>query len=95
MLKVGYQKAGAKGYWEKNLELRLENMKRGYTTSPTVIAEAYARTGDKDRAFEWLEKAYTERDQYLFYNLKIAYHFDGIRSDPRYEKLLQRIGLPR
>ena len=28
-------------------------------------------------------------------NLKTAYHFDGIRSDPRYEKLLQRIGLPQ
>jgi DNA-binding winged helix-turn-helix (wHTH) protein/TolB-like protein len=95
MLKDGYQKSGAKGYWEKNLELRIENMKRGYTSSPAVMAEAYARTGDKDRAFEWLEKAYTERDQYLFYNLKTAYHFDGIRSDPRYAKLLQRIGLPQ
>jgi len=95
MLKDGYQKSGAKGYWEKMLELRIENMKRGYTSSPTIMAEAYARTGDKDHAFEWLEKAYTERDQYLFYNLKTAYHFDGIRSDPRYEKLLQRIGLPQ
>jgi DNA-binding winged helix-turn-helix (wHTH) protein/TolB-like protein/predicted negative regulator of RcsB-dependent stress response len=95
MLRDGYHKSGAKGYWEKNLELRIENMKRGYTISPTVMAEAYARTGDKDRAFEWLEKAYTDRDQYLFYNLKPADHFDGIRSDPRYQKLLQRIGLPQ
>ena len=95
MLKDGYQKSGAKGYWEKMLELRIENMKRGYTISPTVMAEAYARTGDKDRAFGWLEKAYTERDQYLFYNLKTADHFDGIRSDPRYANLLQRIGLPQ
>jgi len=61
MLKDGYRKSGAKGYWEKNLELRIENMKQGYTSSPTVMAEAYARIGDKDRAFEWLEKAYTER----------------------------------
>jgi DNA-binding winged helix-turn-helix (wHTH) protein/TolB-like protein len=95
MLKDGYQKSGAKGYWEKMLELRIENMKQGYTSSPTVMAEAYSRTGDKDRAFEWLEKAYTERDHYLFYNLKTAYHFDVVRSDPRYANLLQRIGLPQ
>ena len=94
MLKDGYQKSGAKGFWEKMLELRIENMKRGYTVSPTVMAAAYARTGDKDRAFEWLEKAYTERDQYLFYNLKPEDDFDGIRSDPRYANLLQRVGLP-
>lgn len=95
MLKDGYRKSGAKGFWEKFLELRIENMKRGYTVSPIAMAAAYARTGDKDRAFEWLEKAYTERDQYLFYNLKTDYHFDGIRSDPRYANLLQRIGLPQ
>jgi DNA-binding winged helix-turn-helix (wHTH) protein/TolB-like protein len=95
MLKDGYQKSGAKGYWEASLELRIENMKQGYAVSPTVIAQTYARIGDKDRAFEWLEKAYTERDQYLFYNLKPADHFDGIRSDPRYANLLQRIGLPQ
>jgi tetratricopeptide (TPR) repeat protein len=95
MLKDGYQKSGAKGYWEKNLELRIESMKRGSMVSPTAMANAYARTGNKDRAFEWLEKAYTERDQYLFYNLKSDYSFDGIRSDSRYANLLQRIGLPQ
>ncbi|MEK6304532.1 MAG: winged helix-turn-helix domain-containing protein [Acidobacteriota bacterium] len=95
ILKDGYQKSGAKGYWEKMLELRIENLKRGYTISPTVMAQAYARTGDRDRAFGWLETAYTERDQFLFYNLKTADHFDGIRSDPRYANLLQRIGLPQ
>ena len=95
MLKNGYQKSGAKGYWEKNLELRIESAKRGSMVSPTAMAQAYARTGDKDRAFEWLEKAYTERDQYLFYNLKVEKDFDSLRSDPRYANLLQRIGLPQ
>ena len=95
MLKDGYRKSGAKGFWEAFLELRIENMKRDYSVSPTIMAAAYARIGDKDQAFEWLEKAYTERDQYLFYNLKTDYHFDGILSDPRYANLLQRIGLPQ
>ena len=95
MLRDGYRKSGAKGYWEKNLELRIESAKRGSMVSPTAMAQAYARTGDKDRAFEWLEKAYTERDQYLFYNLKVEKDFDSLRSDPRYATLLQRIGLPQ
>jgi tetratricopeptide (TPR) repeat protein len=95
LLRDGYRKSGAKGYWEKNLELRIESAKRGSMVSPTAMAQAYARTGDKDRAFEWLEKAYTERDQYLFYNLKVEKDFDSLRSDPRYANLLQRIGLPQ
>ena len=94
MLEDGYQKSGAKGYWEKILELRIESMKRSHV-SPIVMASAYSHTGDKDRAFEWLEKAYLERDEYLFYNLKPDGYFDGIRSDPRYANLLQRIGLPQ
>ena len=58
------------------------------------IGELYARLGEKDQAFEWLEKAYAERSDGLL-RLKEDLGFDNIRSDPRYADLLRRIGLPQ
>jgi serine/threonine protein kinase/tetratricopeptide (TPR) repeat protein len=47
--------------------------------------------GEKDRAFEWLEKAYAERSLVFAY-LEAEPMFDGLRSDPRVADLLRRIG---
>ncbi|MFY9607406.1 MAG: hypothetical protein WAU45_02175 [Blastocatellia bacterium] len=91
-LKRAYQEGGAKGFWQEYLELTKEAGKRVYI-SPARMAAAYARTGDTEHAFEWLEKAYNERDQLLFYNLKGDADFDSLRSDPRFANLMQRIGL--
>ena len=57
------------------------------------IAVVYMGLGDKPRAFDWLAKAYEERSGFLVY-VKCDRRFDGLRSDPRYEALLERIGLP-
>jgi len=54
----------------------------------------YARLGEKDRAFEFLEKAYRDRSAELI-NLKVEPVFDFLHSDPRYADLLRRIGLPQ
>ncbi len=66
--------------------------KQGYV-SPVVIAELYARLGEKDKAFEWLEKAYQERARLVY--LKVAPGFEGLRSDSRYADLVRRVGLPQ
>jgi len=55
-------------------------------------AYIYIGLGDKERAFEWLEKAYEDREWYLWL-LKQETGVDPIRSDPRFQDLLQRIGL--
>ena len=56
------------------------------------IARRYLDAGDNDRAIDWLEKAYEERDPNLPY---IGLPFYGpLRSDPRFQDLLRRIGLP-
>ncbi len=81
---------GAKGYWRKTLEYELEYYEKG-VGSPAFVAASYARLGEKEKAFEWLEKAYAERDSYLTY-LKINGDFDPLRSDPRFQDLLRRIG---
>jgi hypothetical protein len=45
---------------------------------------------DKDKAFEWLQKAYDERSPYLM-AAKVAPDFDPVRSDPRFHQLLHHI----
>ena len=57
------------------------------------FAVVYVGLGDKDRAFESLEKGYDERDTSIFI-LKADYRMDPLRSDPRYHELLRRMGLP-
>jgi tetratricopeptide (TPR) repeat protein len=56
------------------------------------IATIYASLGEKDQAMNWLEKAYEER-----FNPGVLLRpgFDPLRSDPRFEDLVHRIGLPR
>ena len=56
------------------------------------IALVYAGLGEKDEAFTWLERSYDERDKGLTY-LKIDPCMDPLRSDPRFARLLQRVGL--
>jgi hypothetical protein len=46
----------------------------------------------KDQAFEWLDKAYSERSAELV-TLKIDPLWDDLRPDPRFSELLKKIGL--
>ena len=56
------------------------------------IAFRYLDAGDYEQAIDWLEKAYEERDPNLPYiGLPL---YDPLRSDPRFQDLLRRIGLP-
>ena len=57
------------------------------------IALVYAGLGQKDEAFTWLEKSYDARDKGLTY-LKIDPCIDPLRSDPRFSRLVRRVGLP-
>ncbi|NYF80242.1 TPR end-of-group domain-containing protein [Granulicella arctica] len=57
------------------------------------IALVYAGLGDKDGAFGWLEKAFAAHDKGLTY-LKIDPCMDPLRSDPRFQDLVRRVGFP-
>jgi len=63
-------------------------------TKPFYIGGLYASMGDKDKAFEWLEKAYQEQDP-LMPSFIRGCSFDGIRSDRRYADLMRRLGVPQ
>jgi hypothetical protein len=52
----------------------------------------YIGLGDKEQAFVWLEKAFQERSNYVAF-LKVFPLLDPIRSDPRFNDLVRRIGL--
>jgi len=77
---------------EKALADLLTLSKRRYV-SAFPIAWVYIGLGNKDRAFEWLEKAYEERAARLVY-LKVERGFDPLRSDKRFDDLLRRIKFP-
>ena len=71
-----------------------ENRRTTSYASPFIIARLYADHGDKDRAFEWLDVAYRERDCLLI-GLNISPQFESLHSDPRYSDLMSKIGLPK
>jgi TolB-like protein/DNA-binding winged helix-turn-helix (wHTH) protein/Tfp pilus assembly protein PilF len=58
------------------------------------IARGYVALGDKKEAFAWLERAYSAHERDLIF-LRRMDDFDPIRSDPRFEDLLRRIGMPQ
>jgi hypothetical protein len=58
-----------------------------------MIATIYAGLGEKDKAFESLEKAFREKSPDIAYFLKADRRIDNLRSDPRFTDLLHRVGL--
>ena len=61
---------------------------------PYSVALIYTGLGEKDRAFEWLGRAYEERSSWLNH-LKVEPGFDSVRSDPRFTELLKKVGLDK
>jgi tetratricopeptide (TPR) repeat protein len=57
------------------------------------VADIYAFRGETDRAFEWLERAYAQRDTGLT-DVKIDPLLENIRHDPRYAAFLKKMRLP-
>ncbi len=88
-----YAAAGKRGEAEKVLQELAAMSERRYV-SPYEMAIVYTALGEKGRAFRWLEKACEHRPWALVY-LKVEPKLDPLRSDPRFQKLLQRLGLDR
>jgi len=103
-LRTAYQQLGEKGYWRKTLEFCREASKEprkfgsisGYGwcdyATDLRVALLQVRLGEFDAAFQSLETAYTKHETELIY-LKVAPQWDSVRSDPRFQSLLRRVGL--
>jgi eukaryotic-like serine/threonine-protein kinase len=85
-----YAVAGRRGEAQQVLDQLLERSKNSYV-SPYYIALVYTGLGEKDQAFDWLERAYEEHQPYFsLFNVEPV--FDSLRSDPRFASLLKRVG---
>jgi len=58
---------------------------------PTYFAQVYASLGNTDEAFRWLEKGYQERNWGMLW---LKYGLESLRSDPRFDELVQRMRFP-
>jgi eukaryotic-like serine/threonine-protein kinase len=88
-----YGVAGKKREAQEILAKLIERSKGDYVSTYDV-AIVCAGLGDKDQAFQWLEKAFQERAHYLVH-IKWEPRFENLHSDPRFQNLLRRIGLTR
>lgn len=86
-----YAEGGDKQAALRNLKRLRQLSSRGYT-SPVAMAMIYFGLQETDQGFGEMEKAYQARDPYLLY-LKVDPDFDSVRSDPRFESLMHRVGL--
>ncbi len=86
-----YSKQGNKEQGKKVLDSVVELSNKKYI-SPLSIALNYLCLGKNEQAFEWLEKAYQEKDHWII-TLKVFPMFDNLHSEPRFKSLLKKIGL--
>ncbi len=61
-------------------------------TNARYVAGVYAGLGEKDKAFEWLEKDFQSKGEVS--NIRWALPYEALRDDPRFKDLLKRMGLP-
>jgi tetratricopeptide (TPR) repeat protein len=85
--------AGARGYWQKMLELFQESQTKGLLEFDRYdLAGIYAQLGDKDRALAELEKdAPDQLNPWLLFEPC----YDSLRGEPRFEKLAKKAGLKK
>ena len=91
-----YAGVGRRAETQKILRDALRDLEQKSTkvkVSPYFIATLYAALGDKDTAFNFLERAYREKSLDLSWHLNADLRIDNLRSDPRYQSLLSRVGL--
>jgi TolB-like protein/DNA-binding winged helix-turn-helix (wHTH) protein/Tfp pilus assembly protein PilF len=85
-----YVASGKRSEAVKLLDVLKKRSSTGYSNA-SEIAMIYASLGDTDQAMNWLEKGFEER---FNPGVLIRPGFDPLRSDPRFQNLLRRIGLP-
>jgi len=90
-MRKALRESGYQGYFRLRLKQLQQKSEKSYV-SPYDFADFSLRAGDREAAIKWLESAYSERSPYLVF-LHIEPRMDSLRSDPRFQELLRRIGL--
>jgi hypothetical protein len=89
----GLAEGGYEGAQRAVADVQAARYRKGQYRDPTGIARRYLGGGDKDQAMVWLRTAYEVRDPSLAYVGTSVW--DPLRSDPRFQALLRRVGLPQ
>ena len=89
-LKKIYRLKGINQFWLGAADL-LEKKRLQKYVSPVFIAMYYSSAGNKEKAFQWLETAFSERSSWLI-ELKVDPVWKALHGDPRYDELVRRIG---
>src|SRR5258707_9200330 len=87
---IAYYALGRKK--ESDAALR-ELIAKYHTSSAYQIAEVYAFRNQSDEAFEWLDRAYAQRDSGLI-GTKVDPLLKSLHKDPRYAAFLKKLNLP-
>lgn len=90
VLAYTYGRAGQQPEAQRALDKLLE-LNRRQQIDPSALIWAYIGMGNKDQAVIWLEKAYSQHSSLT--TLKVDPIYDPLRSDPRFQDLLRRVGL--
>jgi TolB-like protein/Tfp pilus assembly protein PilF len=93
-LAITYARMGKTAEARNILNEFLKRSERQYV-SPDEIALIYASLGEKDLAFSWLDRAYEARSAFLITGIQGSPNYDPLRSDPRFDALLRKIGLKK
>jgi len=91
-LEAAFRKGGARGAAEWRLS-HWEKLHKDEYGSPLALAVRYGRLGRKDEALRCLEQAYAEHVPWLIF-IQSEPDFDFLHSDPRYQAIVKKIGLP-
>lgn len=91
VLGLAYAVSGRRDQAEKIMEMFTAAARKRYIP-PTYFAIVYAGLGEKEKALDWLERAYDDRADLLTW-VNVEPMLDDLRSDPRFQNLTRKIGL--
>jgi TolB-like protein/DNA-binding winged helix-turn-helix (wHTH) protein len=92
-LEAVFKGSGYSGILRRDVTSMKESSKRSYVPAD-ILASIFAELDDKEEALRWLEKAYEERDSGVAL-LNVSPEYDKLRSDPRFQALLLKVGFPK
>ena len=88
---IAYAKMGKKDKAVGVVNDLIKRREKEYA-SPYYIAKIYFALDEDNQGFNWLNKAYQEKDNLLL-EIKVDPGFDSVRSDPRFKTILKKVGL--
>ncbi len=89
--RVAFTRSGWRGYWLKWFEQN-ESSAKWQVMQSLDKAAVYTEIGDREHAIKFLQESFERRERWFLYT-KFAPQFDSLRTDPRFQDLIKRVGL--